>query len=42
VVYEEIPVATLVAPVDRVEEVREDLKQGTLPIVGIKEEKRLV
>ncbi|KAJ9112696.1 hypothetical protein QFC22_006198 [Naganishia vaughanmartiniae] len=42
VVYEEIPVATLIAPVDRVEEVREDLKQGTLPIVGVKEEKRLV
>ncbi|KAJ9107177.1 hypothetical protein QFC19_002837 [Naganishia cerealis] len=42
IVYEEIPVATLVAPVDRVEEVKEDLKQGTLPIVGVKEEKRLV
>lgn len=42
VVYEEIPVATVVAPVDRVEEVKEDLKQGTLPIVGVKEEKRLV
>lgn len=42
VVYEEIPVAVVVAPHVAAEEVREELKTGTVPIVGVKEEKRLV
>lgn len=42
VVYEEIPVAVVVAPHVAAEEVREELKTGTVPVVGVKEEKRLV
>lgn len=42
VVYEEIPVAVVVAPHVAAEEVRQELKTGTVPIVGVKEEKRLV
>jgi organizing structure protein 2 len=42
VVYEEIPVAVVVAPHAAVEEVKHELKTGTVPIVGVKEEKRLV
>lgn len=42
VVYEEIPVAVVVAPHVAAEEVRHELKTGTVPIVGVKEEKRLV
>ena len=42
VVYEEIPVAVVVAPHVAAEEVRQELKTGTVPVVGVKEEKRLV
>lgn len=42
VVYEEIPVAVVVAPHAAAEEVKHELKTGTVPIVGVKEEKRLV
>ena len=41
-VYEEIPVAVVVAPHAAAEEVKHELKTGTVPIVGVKEEKRLV
>ena len=41
-VYEEIPVAVVVAPHAAAEEVKHELKTGTVPIVGAKEEKRLV